>query len=161
MQPACSQPPEDRPEIKNPEFDDKLTTLLSFSVPVIGVDELHDIRDEVYIFDAREKEEFEVSHIKGAEYLGYKNIDTDKLADVPKDAKVVLYCSVGYRSEKVGEQLKEMGYSNVYNLYGSIFEWVNQGYPVVTPEGEPTPKLHTYNSNWSKWVNDNKAEKVW
>ncbi|MCO6476329.1 MAG: rhodanese-like domain-containing protein [Phaeodactylibacter sp.] len=161
MEPAFSQTPSERPPVQNEAFGRELTRLLSFSVPIIGVQELRDIQNEVHIFDAREEEEYKVSHIQGARYLGYKNLDTHKLADVPKDAKVVLYCSVGYRSEKIGERLQKMGYTDVRNLYGSIFEWVNQGYPVVGPDEKPTRKIHTYNSKWSQWVNHEDVEKVW
>ncbi|MCB0558078.1 MAG: rhodanese-like domain-containing protein [Phaeodactylibacter sp.] len=161
MEPACSQPPASRPPVKNDKFDEELTRLLSFSVPTIGVQELRNIQNEVYIFDAREEEEYRVSHIEGARYLGYKKFDEQKLADVPEDARIVLYCSVGYRSEKIGERLQKMGFTDVNNLYGSIFEWVNQGYPVVGADGATTPKVHTYNSKWSQWVDNDKAEKVW
>ncbi|MCB0588267.1 MAG: rhodanese-like domain-containing protein [Phaeodactylibacter sp.] len=161
MEPACSQPPASRPAVVNQEFDKELTRLLNFSVPIIGVEELRHIQDEVYIFDAREQEEYNVSHIDGAAHLGYRQFDKEKLKEVPKDARVILYCSVGYRSEKIGEKLREMGYENVSNLYGSIFEWVNQGYPIVDQNGKPTQKLHTYNSKWSKWVDNHETEKVW
>ena len=161
MEPACGQPPANRPPVKNDAFDKELTRLLSFSVPTIGVQELRDIQNEVYIFDAREEEEYLASHIEGARYLGYKNFDKQALASVPQGAKVVLYCSVGYRSEKIGERLQKMGFTEVNNLYGSIFEWVNQGYPVVGPDGKPTLKVHTYNAKWSRWVDNDKAEKVW
>ena len=147
--------------MKNKAFDQELTRLLSFSVPTIGVEELRDIQDEVYIFDAREEEEYLASHIKGARYLGYQNFKGQRLADVPKNAKVVVYCSVGYRSEKIGEKLQKLGFTNVNNLYGSIFEWVNRGYPVIGQDGEPTQKIHTYNAKWSQWVDNGEAEKVW
>lgn len=161
MKPACSQPADSRPPVLNDEFDRELTRLLSFSVSTIGVRELKDIQDEVYIFDVREKEEYQVSHIKGARYLGYKKFEEEGLADIPKDAKVVVYCSVGYRSEKIGERLQKMGFTDVHNLYGSIFEWVNQGYPVVDEQEKPTRKIHTYNSKWSQWVDNERVEKVW
>ncbi len=159
--PGCTQPPEDRPPVNNPEFDQKLSRMLQFSAPVIGVQEVRDIQEEVYIFDAREQEEFDVSHIEGAKFLGYKDLNSEALEGVPKDAKLVLYCSVGYRSEKVAEKLKGKGYTQVYNMYGSIFEWVNEGYPVVGPDGKPTRKVHTYNAKWGKWVDRPDVEKVW
>jgi rhodanese-related sulfurtransferase len=159
--PGCTQPPADRPHVGSPEFDEKISSMLSFSVPTIGVQEVRDIQDEVHIFDARNREEYNVSHIKGSRFLGYKDLEEQALDGVPKDSKVVLYCSIGYRSEKVAEQLRERGYTNVYNLYGSIFEWVNQGLPVVDTTGEQTKKVHTYNSRWSKWLDKKQAEKVW
>ena len=158
---GCTQAPAERPHVENPAFDKKISEMIRFSVPTIGVQELSNIQNEVHIFDAREQQEFEVSHIEGAQYLGYEAFDEARLAGIPKDATIVLYCSIGYRSEKIGEKLQKMGYSKVYNLYGSIFEWVNQGFPLVGPDGHPTRKVHTYNSKWSQWVSAEKAENVW
>ncbi len=161
LQIGCAQIPADRPPLKNGQFDKKLTQMLRFSVPIIGVEELYNIQNEVHIFDTREWSEYQVSHIKGAQYLGYDQFDATRLQELPKDAKIVLYCSVGYRSEKIGERLQKMGYENVYNLYGSIFEWANQGKEMVDSKGQPTKQLHTYNKNWSRWVEPGKAEKTW
>lgn len=161
MQIGCAQEPANRPHCKSPDFDRKVSQMLDFSVPLIGVEELKNIRNEVHIFDARELVEYETSHIEGAKYIGYDKLDLSALENVPKDAKVIVYCSIGYRSEKIGEKLQRMGYTNVYNLYGSIFEWVNNGYKVVDKNGKATNLLHTYNKNWSKWVAEEQAKKVW
>jgi rhodanese-related sulfurtransferase len=158
---GCGQTPPGPPLVQNPDFDKKISSLLRLSVPVIGVQELAAIQNEVLIFDAREQAEYELSHIAGARYLGYDDFDPARLAQVPKDRKIVLYCSIGYRSEKIGEKLRKLGYANVYNLYGSIFEWANQGYPLMDAKGQPTRKLHTYNAKWGKWVDETKVEKVW
>jgi len=158
---GCTQTPANRPKIENPAFDQKLQHLLRFSVPLIGVQELRNIQSEVYIFDTRKQEEYAVSHIAGAKYAGYEDFDEQVLQGVPGDAKIVLYCSVGYRSEKIGEQLQKRGYENVYNLYGSIFEWANQGYPVVDAQGKPVKKVHTYNKAWSKWMEAPGIQKIW
>ena len=107
------------------------------------------------------KIEYEVSHIPGAQYLGYNDFDVNRIGKIPRDAKIVLYCSIGYRSEKIGERLKRSGYTNVYNLYGSIFDWINRGNVVVDKNGQPTKRVHTYNRNWSKWVDGQKVEKIW
>jgi len=159
---GCAQPiPEKRPAIQNPEFDTTIARMIDFSVPVMGVEELKNIQNEVVIFDTRAREEFAVSHIPDARFLGYDEFEKEKLNGVPKDTTIILYCSVGYRSEKIGARLQQLGYKKVYNLYGSIFEWANRGYPLVTPKGAPTDKLHTYNENWSQWVKDNKVKKTW
>ncbi len=161
LQTGCAQIPENRPPLENPSFDRKLSQLLSFSVPLIGAEELKNIQSEVHIFDARELQEYEISHMAGAKYLGYNQFDPDRLKNIAKSDTIVLYCSVGYRSEKIGEKLKKMGYTHVFNLYGSIFEWVNKGYPIVDKNGKTTTRLHTYNKNWSKWVEPGKAQKTW
>lgn len=117
--------------------------------------------NDYLILDAREKEEYNISHIQNAEYIGYNKFDITSLDDVDKTQAIVVYCSIGYRSEKIGEKLQKAGFTNVYNLYGSIFEWVNQGNEVVTLEKQSTSEIHTYNKNWSKWVFNKKYKKVW
>ena len=159
---ACTQnTPVDKPSTLNPAFDAKIESLLSFNVPLISVEELKHKEKGYILLDARELEEFETSHIAGAKYIGYNKIDKKKLAEIPKDQEVILYCSIGYRSEKVGNKLQKMGFTKVYNLYGSIFEWVNQGNPVVDKNEEPTNVVHGYNKNWSKWIDETKAKKTW
>jgi rhodanese-related sulfurtransferase len=144
-----------------PAFDAELTRLLSFTIPTMSVEELQRQQAEVLIFDTREKGEYEVSHLPGARYLGYEHFEASRLSGVPKGAKIVLYCSVGYRSEKIGERLKRMGFTQVFNLYGSIFEWVNHGFPVEKSPGRTTYEVHTYNAEWSHWVNNPKMVKQW
>jgi len=159
---GCAQDkPNEHAHCVDAQFDKKVSNMISFSVPTIDVQELKDIQNEVHIFDTRKQTEYDVSHIKNARYLGYKDFDPKRLKDISKDSKIVLYCSIGYRSEKIGEKLLSLGYTNVHNLYGSIFEWVNQGNTIVDKKGKPTTKVHTYNQQWSKWLDGKKAEKVW
>lgn len=138
-------------QIKTPEFKEMLDDMYDHTVPLMSVDSLKHLKN-VYLLDTREKEEFEVSHLKNARNVGYIWFDMRKVYDIPKDATIVVYCSVGYRSEKIGEKLLKNGYHNVYNLYGSIFEWVNEGNPIYKTNGVQTTEIHTYNKNWSKWV---------
>lgn len=146
---------------KDNKFDAEVNSYLDYSIPVISVEDLKKIEGDVELFDARELKEFETSHIKNAKYVGFDDFTTRNIEDIDKSKKIVIYCSIGYRSEKIGEKLKDLGYTNVYNLYGSIFEWANQGNQIVTPDGTATKKLHTYNKKWSKWVNNPEIEKVY
>ncbi|MEL6718853.1 MAG: rhodanese-like domain-containing protein, partial [Bacteroidota bacterium] len=65
------------------------------------------------------------------------------------------YCSVGYRSEKISEQLLEAGFKDVSNLYGGIFEWKNQDHEVVDEKGA-TEKVHAYDRVWGFWLKEGK-----
>jgi rhodanese-related sulfurtransferase len=159
---ACSQnQPLDKPKTKQPEFGKKIDGLISFSVPLLSVKELFNNKDNFIIFDAREKEEFAVSHIPDAKYLGYSDFNANQLKDIPKESNVVVYCSIGYRSEKIGEKLLRLGYKNVYNLYGSIFEWTNEKYPLVSSNGKTTNRVHGYNKSWSKCFTNEEIKTVW
>ena len=46
-----------------------------------------------------------------------------------KDKTVILYCGSGGRAALGGQALKELGYSEVYNL-GAFKDWVEGGGPV-------------------------------
>lgn len=113
----------------------------------------------ILFIDARELIEYNVSHIKNALHVGFKNFSIDKLNGIAKNKKIVVYCSVGYRSEKIAAILKKKGFNNCYNLYGGIFEWVNQNHPVYDIDNNVTNKVHVYNTSWSIWLN--KGEKIY
>lgn len=111
------------------------------------------------LLDTREAEEYAVSHLRGAVHVGYKEFDKNAVADLPKDAEIVVYCSVGKRSEEIGERLKKTGFTNVQNLWGGIFDWTNCGYPVVNSEGDEVCRVHPYSPIWGLWIN--KCEKTY
>jgi rhodanese-related sulfurtransferase len=146
---------------KDKEFDQKVNSYLSYSVPVISVNDAYLKKSELIFLDAREFAEYEVSHIAGSRYIGYDQCKIEKIKDIPKNKKIVVYCSIGYRSEKIATKLKKEGYTNVFNLYGSLFEWVNAGYETTDNQGKLTTKVHTYNKKWSQWVKNPKSQKVW
>ena len=83
-------------------------------------------------------------------YLRYEHLR--KRLWKAKDQEVIVYCSVGYRSERIGEKLQKAGYTNVKNLYGGIFSWKNEGNEVVRDADIPTDSVHTYNKSWGKWL---------
>jgi rhodanese-related sulfurtransferase len=124
------------------------------AVPYISVEELAEYKTETILLDAREPEEFNVSHLKNAIYVGYdhfklKNI-TQQLSD--KNSKIVVYCSLGIRSEDIAEKLKKAGYTNVFNLYGGIFEWKNNNYTLYNLNQKETDSIHAFSKAWSKWL---------
>ena len=157
---STAQTPTTRPRSKSPKLDKTLRAMLHFSVPTISVDSLKKMNDRI-LLDAREQKEFDVSHIPTAQYCGYDHFDPNVLARVPKDKKIVVYCSIGVRSEKIAEKIKAMGYTHVANLYGGQFEWVNTGNSAVDKTGSMTRKVHAYNRLWSIFLDGDKVEKVW
>jgi rhodanese-related sulfurtransferase len=124
------------------------------SVPYISSDSLKLILNDVLLFDAREKVEFETSHIKNALFVGYDKFNLEKTnTKIPnKNDKIIVYCSLGIRSSTIAIKLKKAGYTNVLNLYGGIFEWKNSGYRVYNRDEKETEKVHTYKQEWSKWL---------
>ncbi len=131
------------------------------SVPYITVNELKNIQEEVILLDAREKDEYNVSHIPNAVYVGYNHFDMQAIADqnIEKNTKIVVYCSLGVRSEDISEKLTQAGYSQVFNLYGGIFEWKNNDFIVVNSDEAVTENVHACSKLWSKWLQ--KGKKVY
>lgn len=147
---------------KPPDYDDQLKGMYKNTVELITVNELYvekNANSGLVLLDAREINEFKVCHIEGARCIGYNNFSIEVMEDIPKNSEIVIYCSLGVRSEHIGERLKEAGYKNVKNLYGGIFEWKYQDQIVVDKKGNPTEKVHAYDENWSQWLL--KGEKVY
>lgn len=147
-----------RAQVQRGAYRLMLKSLLSHSVPEIGVQAAARDSASIVFLDAREPGEFEVSHIQGAIPVGYDHFDLAQLPDIQRDSRIVVYCSVGYRSEKVSEKLLAAGFQNVSNLYGGIFEWVNQGFPLRDQVG-PTERVHAYSKTWGIWLR--KGKKVY
>ncbi|WP_103865467.1 rhodanese-like domain-containing protein [Aquimarina sp. I32.4] len=135
-------------------LDTLLNTHNNNSIPYISVNELKAIQDTVILFDAREKKEYQISHLENAIHVGYNHFSIAHIIqqNIPKNAHIVVYCSLGIRSENISEHLKKAGYTNVHNLYGGIFAWKNNDYPVLNNKNQVTDKVHTYSKEWSKWL---------
>ncbi|AFY58418.1 Rhodanese-related sulfurtransferase [Rivularia sp. PCC 7116] len=101
------------------------------------------------IIDARASEEYAVSHIESAQIIEANNSGIPQLSEVPLNTRIVVYCSVGYRSAKVAQQLQRAGYQNVFNLSGGIFQWVNRGKPIYQ-DNRQVEIVHPYNFIWGK-----------
>ena len=147
---------------KEPETLSELLKLYNErSVPYISAQELAMPKTDAIILDAREMKEFNVSHLKNAIYVGYDFFEVDSIQQklTNKDSQIVVYCSIGIRSEDIAEKLKKAGYTKVYNLYGGIFEWKNNDFIIYDSEEKETENVHAFNEAWSKWLT--KGEKVY
>lgn len=114
---------------------------------------------DTILFDVREPEEFEVSHIKGAIQLS-PNIHPaefiDRFAEQIEGKRLVFYCSVGRRSSQMVDTLKgelaSVAGVKAENLAGGLFKWHNEGLPLVDNTGQGTEVIHPYNSYWSRLI---------
>ena len=143
-------------KVASKAFGAMLYMILDHSISEISVDELAEMKN-VTILDAREPNEFEVSHLKNAINIGYSNFTLNSVAYLDKDEKFVVYCSVGKRSENIALKLIEAGFRDVNNLYGGIFEWKNRGQSVYSNSKE-TEQVHAYDKVFGIWLT--KGEKV-
>jgi len=121
-------------------------------VPHISVSELADGlagNPGPILLDAREQEEFAVSHLELARRAITIEQAVRVLNGTDRGAHIVAYCSVGYRSAALTDQLVERGYTNTFNLEGSIFEWANRGYPLYRGT-QQVQVVHPYDEEWGR-----------
>jgi len=86
--------------------------------------------DHLFVLDVRSPEEFREGHVPGAVNVPYDQIAA-RIAEVPKDKDVVLYCRSGRRAGIAADVLAANGYTRLSHLEGDMPAWIAQGRPVV------------------------------
>ncbi|KAK9811823.1 hypothetical protein WJX72_010871 [[Myrmecia] bisecta] len=100
---------------------------------------------KLMLIDVRTPEEQQVSRIPGP-CMTAEEFDQRK-ADF-KHYTIVTYCTVGARSGKYANVLRQDGF-DVMNLKGSIVGWTQQGYPLISESGEATKRVHVFGDQWA------------
>ncbi len=120
----------------------------------VTIDDYRERREpKMSILDVRAEPEFELSHLPGALSAPMGSDFTKVLSGVDKGDLVMVYCSVGWRSSIAAQQLRSLGYVNVVNLEGSIFEWANRELPLEGREGA-NGMVHPFDADWGKLVDE-------
>jgi len=131
-------------------FDTMVNALISENIPVLSVEELQ-TKSNIILLDTRTKAEYDVSHIENAVWVGEKDWDLKSFKKFNKKQTVVVYCSVGYRSEKLVKKLLRLNFEKSFNLYGGVFDWINKGNPVENDHGV-TDSIHGYDKSFARWI---------
>lgn len=141
--------------------DYKIMIEKKYEFPTISPDSASNIlySDDVIFLDTREPEEYNVSHLPNAILFGYDDPNWKAVDTLNKDITVIVYCSIGVRSQNIAEELNEKGFKNIKNLYGGIFLWADQSREMLDDQDNETSKVHGYNRFWGRWVK--KAETVY
>lgn len=88
--------------------------------------------EQLFVLDVRTPEEYAEGHVPGAVNVPHDQIGA-RLAEVPKDKDVVLYCRSGRRAGIAADVLAANGYTRLSHLEGDMQEWVAKGRPVAKP----------------------------
>jgi rhodanese-related sulfurtransferase len=83
-----------------------------------------------WLLDVREPDEWNRGHAPEAHLIPMGSI-TERIAEIPADAHLVVICHSGYRSWQVTKALVEAGYDAV-NVAGGMEAWQSAGGVVVT-----------------------------
>lgn len=140
-------------------YDQMLKEYYTYSVPLMQPSALYKRLmngEKIHLLDARESSEYEISALKGAVNVGFLLFNKNRVDTFKKSDLIVVYCTIGARSETIGEKLIKAGYSNVYNLYGGIIYWKNKGFPVYH-NNQQTEEVHVYSKKWGVWLTNGKA----
>ena len=122
------------------------------NVPTVTTDQLADAliaERPVVLLDAREASEFLVSHLPEARLVRSTNALMPSLENISPDTLIIAYCSVGYRSAKLVQELRQRGITTAFNLEGSIFAWANAGLPIYRGESQ-VRQVHPFNESWGQ-----------
>lgn len=106
----------------------------------VNASEFETIANEyLIIFDVRQQSEFDISLLAGAIRVAPYIATDDFMAsyrDIVIGNTLVFYCSVGQRSSalanRVQNELVNAGATEIYNLEGGIFRWLNDGRALVS-----------------------------
>ncbi len=87
-------------------------------------------QDGVFLLDVRTPQEYLEVRLADSTLIPIDQVQK-RLAEIPKQRPIIVYCAVGSRSSRVGGYLAQAGYGPIYNLYGGIWGWQVRGLPVV------------------------------
>lgn len=98
-----------------------------------SVAENPDTESPVVVLDVRTPEEYAEGHLEGAVLIDAQAPDfADRLAELPRDGRYVIYCRSGNRSAQARAIMEELGFTDVADVDGGIVAWSAAGLPVVT-----------------------------
>jgi rhodanese-related sulfurtransferase len=88
--------------------------------------------NNLQLVDVRTPEEFNEGHIKNAGNIDFYESDfLTQMNKLDKNKPLYIYCRSGGRSGKAAIQLKEQGFTEVYDLQGGILDWGKNNFEIV------------------------------
>jgi phage shock protein E len=88
--------------------------------------------EHLFVLDVRTPQEYADGHVPGAVNVPYDQL-ASRLAEVPQDKDVVLYCKSGRRAGIAADVLAANGYTRLSHLEGDMNAWLEKGRPVAKP----------------------------
>jgi rhodanese-related sulfurtransferase len=109
--------------------------------PQVAMKEM--VLGKILFVDTRKPVEMAVSMLPGAitreEFLK----DPEKF----KDRRIVVYCTISYRSGKLARKMADKGLE-IFNLVGGLLAWVLEGGKVYNSKGKETRRINVYGEKW-------------
>ncbi len=90
----------------------------------------HQFDGDFFLLDVRKINDWKQGYIEGANHIYVGDIP-EKINEIPKDTKLVVYCDSGYKSTLACSFLEKKGYEDLKTVLGSMNAWKKAGYPVL------------------------------
>lgn len=101
-------------------------------IPDIGPEEAEELTDAL-LLDVREADEWAAGHAPTATWIPMGELEA-RIAELPRDRKILAICRSGGRSAAVVEALHGAGFDAV-NVAGGMQSWARSGLDVVADDG--------------------------
>jgi len=102
----------------------------SFDTDVRELKRKMDAKEDFFLLDVREPNEFQIGRIPGSTLIPLGEIPR-RYQEIPRDKEIIVHCKMGGRSAKAAAFLRQQGFSNVKNLKGGILDWSDKIDPSV------------------------------
>ena len=87
--------------------------------------------DDLVVLDIRTAEEFDQARIAGAVNIDYYGADfRRRLGELDPEARYLVYCRTGNRSEAAVPIMEGLGFTRIYQINGGIAAWYEAGFPI-------------------------------
>ena len=101
-------------------------------------------QERCVLVDVRTEAERKVSIIPGA----ISQVEYERTVGQTVEKVVVCYCTIGYRSARYAQAMKQRGVG-ISSFNGSIIAWCQAGHSLTTPDGQDTTRVHVYGPKWN------------
>jgi rhodanese-related sulfurtransferase len=124
----------------------------NLNAPIIKAPELKAILEDtnLVLIDIRQPNEQEISMLPHA--LTAAEFAARFRRGIPKDKRLVVYCTIGYRSGKYAEELAKQGIK-AENLEGGVLAWSFAGGKFLAKDSHgdwiETNRIHVYDKEWN------------
>ena len=115
------------------ELDQFLTSIPASYYTIASVEGLKNQlrKTQILLVDVREQSEYQSGHIPNAINIPLQTL-AHSLDQIPRDRRVVLYCSSGYRAAMGVMTLHLLGYENVQGFPPSFGAWKTAGESIAS-----------------------------
>lgn len=100
-----------------------------FEITVDQLKQRLDKKDDIFILDVREPQEYEICNLNG-HLIPLRDLPK-RINELDTAKEIVVHCKVGGRSRTAVEFMKQAGFRKIKNLVGGIDEWADRIDPTM------------------------------